>query len=115
MGLSVIYILKRFWERMARFFWHWYRDGFLKFWHETYNVLERFDYVFALKITGQNLFQPMFGDRSFWGYFLGFIFRCFRILIGAVVYTLVVAVAIILYITWASIPVFIIYKIVINL
>jgi hypothetical protein len=65
----------------------------------------------AFKITLKHLFEPLYQDRSFIGYVLGFIFRSGRLIAGALFYFILLAFAAAVYLIWLAVPVFIIFKI----
>ena len=110
MTLAPLYLIQRFFYRIFEFLRHWYVGGFLAAVHQTLNVLERLDRVLALKITLRYIFKPLYQDYSPLGYFLGFIFRGGRLLIGGLVYLVVILIATVLYIGWAAVPIFIVYQ-----
>lgn len=112
---SFVYLSEIFLKRISEFLRHWYRDGFLFFLRKTVNILEQLDKFFALKISWRYLFQPLYQERNFIGYFLGFIFRGARIIIAALFYLLIILVGFCLFLIWAMVPLGIIYKIVIKM
>jgi len=115
MGISLIYLLNQAGYRVLEFFRHWYVGGFLTASHLSLNVLERFDRIFAFKITLKNLFQPLYQDYSVIGYLWGFVFRSFRLIAGSIVYGALVLISVTLYLIWVAIPIYIIYNILINI
>ncbi len=100
------YLLKRALYRLGQFFVHWYVHSYFIIGGWAINTLEKLDRVFGLKITWRYFGQPLFKDFTYIGYFLGFIFRGFRITISLVIYTFVVGMFIFLYIIWALIPIY---------
>lgn len=74
-------------------------------------VLTGLDGTFAVILTVRHLFEPLYQDRTFIGYILGFIFRVLRVALGLLIYLIVVAVALVLYISWSLVPVFSLYKV----
>ncbi len=113
-GISVVYILNRFFFRIYYFLYHWYVRGFRKFSNWTLDRLEKMDYKFALKINFKNIFQPLYQDYSFFGYILGFILRSLRIFIASIFYTIFIFICGSLFLLWASLPFFIVYQIITN-
>ena len=107
----LIYILNRSFAQIADFFKHWYVDGSYFFGKTLISVLENLDRFFAFKITLRHLFQPLYQDRTFIGYTLGFFFRAIRIFLGFIVYAIAISLGIVIYLTWLAIPLFIIYQI----
>ena len=113
-GISIVYILNRYLFRIYYFLYHWYVRGFRKIANWAINFLEKLDYSFALRINLKNIFQPLFQDYSIAGHVLGFISRGIRIIVASIVYAVFMVFSLMLYLTWATIPVFAIYKVIIN-
>ena len=111
MDISFVFLAQRLGSAIFNFARHWYLDGFLRWVHWSYNILEKLDKIFALRITFKNLFQPLYQDYSLIGYFWGFIFRSARTLVGAAVYIFFALFSLVLYLIWASIPLAAIYQI----
>ena len=114
-NLSLVYLLNHLGRRVLDFFRHWYFYGFLRTTHWSYNILERLDRIFALRITVKNWLQPLYQDYSFIGYLWGFIFRTARILAALAVYGIFLILAIGLFLFWSAIPILVIYNILTNL
>jgi len=108
------YLFTRFIYRILEFFKHWYFNSFKIYSHFFISFLERLDRTFAFKITLRNIFQPLYSDRSFIGYVLGFIFRALRIIIGGIIYLIIILLALLIYISWLLVPPYIIYKILLS-
>ncbi|HUX35791.1 MAG TPA: hypothetical protein VMV71_02025 [Candidatus Paceibacterota bacterium] len=108
MNFSVTYLTRRFFYHIYIFFHHWYFDASRVFFHKLVSFLERLDQTIALRVTLKYFFQPLFKDYTFIGRILGIIFRTGRALIGAVVYLLVVAVFMTIYIFWLITPIILI-------
>lgn len=106
------YITSQFIHRILLFLEHWYVGGASVVYNFGREVIDKLDGIFAVKITLRNFFKPLFQDRTFVGYVLGFIFRSFRILIGGVAYIVVALVVLFIYLAWAVIPTFVILKII---
>jgi hypothetical protein len=113
-GMSVVYILKRFFFWIYYFLYHWYVRGFRRFFNWVINRLEQLDYKFALRINLKNLFQPLYQDYSFLGYILGFVLRSIRVFVATIFYIVFIIFCTILFLIWAAIPFFAIYQIIIN-
>jgi len=111
MAKELIYILNRFFCQITDFFKHWYIDGSYFFGQTLVSSLEDLDRFFAFKITLRHLFQPLYQDRTFIGYTLGFFFRALRIFLGFIVYAVIISLGIIIYLGWLAIPLFILYQI----
>ena len=110
-NLSLVYLFNHLGRRILDFFYHWYFHGFFRATGWSYDILERLDRIFALKITFKNLFQPLYQDYSPLGYLLGFIFRTGRVLAALIIYGVFILAAAGLFILWSAIPLYVIYKI----
>jgi len=108
---AVIYLFNRFFYRIFEFLEHWYRGSFRVYSHFFISLLEKLDRTFAFKITLRNIFQPLYSDRSFIGYILGFFFRSGRLFISGILYLIIIVLAIFIYLAWLLVPIYIIYKI----
>lgn len=106
-----VYLANRFLYRLIEFFRHWYQNSFRLYGHFVISTLEKLDQSLAFKITLKHLFEPLYQDRTFLGYILGFIFRVGRLIIGGAVHLFIITIALGLYLIWLLIPIFIIYRI----
>ncbi len=109
---AFIYIINRVFYRFVDFWQHWYIGSFKIANHILLSLLERLDRRIALKITFKNFFQPLYQDRSFIGYVLGFIFRTIRLFFGGIFYLFVVILVLTAYLFWLVIPLLIIFEII---
>ncbi len=100
MNFAVPYIIGRFFYRMGEFLRHWYVKSARMYTDYVFGLLRRMDRTLAWRITLKYLFRPLYGDYSFIGRVLGFIFRLFRLIVGGVIYLFVFAVAIFAYLVW---------------
>lgn len=106
------YLLNSFLYSIFEFFSHWYVNGLWLYGKWLIDLLERLDNFFAFRITLRHFGEPLFQDRTFVGYILGFVFRSGRLLVGGVIYFFVFIIAIALYLIWAAILPYVIYKII---
>ena len=104
MNFAIVYILHRFFYRLADFFHHWYFHGSRNIFHYFISLLERLDQVFALKVTLRYFFQPLYKDYTIVGRILGLIFRPGRVLIAVIFYLFVAAVFAVVYFAWLIFP-----------
>lgn len=109
MNSAPVYSIERLFFRIRVFIEHWYVGSFKKYSDFVLNFLSRVDYYLAWKITFRHIFQPLYRDYTFLGYVLGFIFRSIRLFIASVIYLILFAVIIGLYIFWLLIPPIVIY------
>lgn len=107
-----IYLINRLFFRIRMLFKHWYKDGSKKFFHTLIGFLEYLDRFFAIEITFKHIFEPLYQDKSFIGYIMGFLLRIMRIISALIVYSMVVSVFVVLYLIWLAIPLFIVFKII---
>jgi hypothetical protein len=104
MGFAPIYLLNRFVFRLSDFLRHWYINGSRVFASILLSFLERLDHSLALQVSVHYFFRPLYGDYSVIGRILGVIFRTFRIILALVIYAIVLAIALLLYLIWLVIP-----------
>ncbi len=115
MASIFIYLFGCFIYRITEFFRHWYIKSFFIYSHFVVSMLEKFDRFLAFKITLRHLFKPLYQDYSFIGHILGFIFRVARLIFGGIIYAVIFITAIIIYLIWLLVPIFIIYQIIYNI
>ncbi len=104
MDFALVYIVNRFLYRVADFFHHWYFHASRVLARAFISFLERLDRTFAIKITLQHFFEPLYKDYTFLGRILGMVFRSGRILIGGAVYLFIAVVFFIVYVMWLLVP-----------
>jgi hypothetical protein len=109
MDFALVYLLQRFFYRIFEFFHHWYINGSRAIGRGFMGALTSADHSLALKITLRHFFDPLYGDYSVIGRILGIIFRSGRIAIGTVVYVILAAVFLLIYLVWIAIPFIIFY------
>jgi len=107
---SLIYLADRFLYRLFAFLRHWYLDAFFNYAEFIVKFLAKIDRLFAVRINFYHLFHPLYQDYTILGYILGFIFRSGRIIIGSIIYIFLIVLAILLYLIWAIIPLWIVWK-----
>jgi len=108
---AINYLFNRFFYRIFEFLEHWYLGSFKIASHFFISFLEKLDRTFAFKITLRNIFQPLYNDRSFIGYILGFFFRSGRLIISGILYFIIAIFAIAIYLAWLAVIPYIIYQI----
>ncbi|MCL4406369.1 MAG: hypothetical protein M1586_02490 [Patescibacteria group bacterium] len=108
----IVYLFQLFFIRIGDFLRHWYVSGFHAFTDWTVRFLELLDRVLALKVSVRYWFQPLFQERSVFGYLIGFFARTIRIIFASVIYTLVILIAFGIYLAWILLPIWLVYKIV---
>ncbi len=109
MNFALIYIVNRFFYRIGDFFYHWYFHASRTLGHAFISFLERLDRTFAIRITLQHFFEPLYKDYSILGRILGVIFRSGRVLIGGIVYLFFGIIFLTIYLIWLLIPPVIIF------
>jgi hypothetical protein len=115
MPAALIYIVSQAFYRMGDFFKHWYIDSARAIAHKTLVILGSFDQRLALRVTAEHFFDPLYQDHSIIGHVLGVVFRSGRILIAVCIYALVTAVALFVYIAWAGLLTYALYRAIIFL
>lgn len=107
--MPLLYIAQRAAYQVLFFLSDWYIGGFRIISRKTVDLLESFDRSLALRITFQNIFQPLYQDRTIIGRILGFFFRSARIILGLALYLFIIGLGLALYLTLALTPLYIIY------
>lgn len=104
MNFALGYIVERAFFRFADFFHHWYIDASKVFIHVYFFQLEQMDQTFAVKTTLRHFFEPLYGDYSYIGRILGFVFRPLRVLLGGIFYFFWTMLWFLIYISWLALP-----------
>ena len=108
--MAFSYILTQALGWVTDFFRHWYADGFRAFVKTFLRALSKLDRTLAFRVSAKNLFNPMYQDRSFFGYVFGFLFRMVRILVALAMYAILGVVFVIFYTAWTIIPLYLIIR-----
>lgn len=98
-------------HRARVFLEHWYVGGLRVCANITLSILERLERVFAVAVTLRHFFEPLYQDRTFIGYVLGFVFRTLRVFVGALFFAVAVALAGVLYLAWALVLPFVLIQV----
>lgn len=106
-----LYLAHRSFARVNDFVRHWYAGGFRILGHHTVALLAFLDRRVALYITFRHLLEPLYQDHTIIGHTLGFVFRSLRLLLGGLLFTIVIVIAIATYLAWAALPPYIFFKI----
>jgi hypothetical protein len=109
MDFALTYLFYRLFYRIYDFFHHWYIDGSRTLGHEFMSTLSAVDRTIALKITIRYFFEPLYKDYSIVGRVLGVIFRSGRIIIGLIIYPIIAAIFVLVYLAWIAFPPVIIF------
>lgn len=104
MSFSVAYLFARAGYRVALFFRHWYGDGTRAILRQFFGALASLDRTFAVKITLEHFFEPLYRDYTITGRILGLIFRLLRVAVGSIIYAVVAAVFFAYFLIWVLIP-----------
>jgi len=90
----------------------WYSRGLL-------SAAERFrrHLKFSVQITGikiwvLNLFKPMFGETSYQGRLISFAMRFLFLIFKTILFIILLAITIIVFLVWIALPPFVIYMII---
>lgn len=106
MNFAPGYLVGRLFYRIFDFFHHWYVDGSRAYAHWVVNFFEQMEQTFALKVTIQYFFHPLYKDYTIVGRILGIIFRTGRIVVASILYLFFAAAFSALYLLWILIPIF---------
>ena len=104
------YVLMQALGWVTDFFRHWYVDGLRAFVKTFLRALSVLDRALAFRVSVKNIFNPMYQDRSFFGYVFGFLFRFIRILVALITYAALGVAFVIFYTAWTLIPPYLIVR-----
>ncbi len=114
MVIAITYLFSQALYRIGDFFKNWYFGGARFIMHRTLLTLQGLDRTLALKVTVEHFFDPLYQDHSVIGHTLGIMFRSMRILAAVLVYGCITALALGVYIGWAGILTYALYRSLIN-
>lgn len=106
---GVLYVATRFLNRVVQFIHDWYIGGFNTLAHRAITIFGRLDRFLALRVTLHHMFEPLYQDRSVAGRVLGLCFRSVRVVIALLIYGVIAAIFLAIYILWAAVPLILIY------
>ncbi len=109
------YLVVSFFRQIWDFIYDWYAGGFFAVGHHLLNILRQMDQVFGWRANAANFFQPLYQDYSAIGYVFGIIFRFGRLIVASAVYLFVFILATAIYVFWATIPAYLVYRLIFNL
>ena len=112
MNTLPVYILYSILIRIFLFLRNWYVASLIFISKKTVNLLTSLDLFFALKITINHIFSPLYQDYTLISYIISIPIRIVMIISAIIIYILVIILAITIYIMWSLIIPFIIYKII---
>lgn len=107
-----VYLAKTFAFRISMFFKHWYYDAFFAVYGVWLRFIRAGERRFAIRVNLHFLFRPLYQEYNIVGYILGFIYRFFKTLLGALVYAGIAVLAVGCYVLWAMLPVVLVVKII---
>jgi len=98
-----------------RFFYFWYVQSSKDFWNREIGFLKSIERDIGVIINIKLITQPIFGDYTYMGRFLGPIFRLGRVMIGLIIMAVSIATVVIIYLFWITLPLLTLSMIVTNL
>ncbi len=108
-AMVFIYLLKTLFFRIEAFFRRWYVGGFFVVYEYVRASIKKSEEFFAVRISAHFLLKPLYQEYSIVGYGMGFITRLGRIVVGSIWYAVLILGATLVYVCWATIPLYIIY------
>lgn len=108
--MTLIYLIRRFFYRILDFLRHWYVKSAKIYSNFVLDELQKIDRILAWRVNVKYLFQPLYKDYSLIGYALGFILRFFRLIGTSLIYLIIFAIAILIYLLWLAVPILILWK-----
>lgn len=95
---------ERFVREIIKFFYFWYAQSSKDFWNKEINFLKGVERDIGVIINLRLITQPIFGDYTYMGRFLGPIFRLGRVIIGLIIMAVSIAAVVIVYLLWIILP-----------
>lgn len=99
--------------RIVEFGRHWYIDGSFWFLHSLQGGYKNLEQTLALRATIYHIREPLYGDYTWSGRIIGFVFRVLRILLALVLYFLLVLISAISYAAWLTLPIYLLVRVVV--
>ena len=112
MNFAPGYLVVRFFYRIFEFLRHWYVKSIRWYSNAVLDRLQDIDRSLAWRITFKNLFEPLYKDYSIIGYFFGFLFRLFRLIMGGLIYIVIFALALVFYLAWLALPAYLVFRVI---
>lgn len=106
------YVLERLVVRIIDFIHHWYVDASFKFLEIAKTMHQNLEQTLALKATYYHIEEPLYGDYSYAGRVVGFIFRMIRIVLGLFIYLILGVLGGGLYLIWITLPIYLLVRVV---
>ncbi len=103
----LIYFFKKIVRVIISVLKHWYIDSFYTIYDTLVRTIKKLDRKWALKITLQHFFQPLYQDYTWTGYIMGVGLRLFRVVLASITYTFVLVIFIASYLAWCLVPIWI--------
>lgn len=110
MNFVFVYLIHRFFYRIWEFFSHWYFKGSWEFFSAWRRWFRFIDSQFSFRITLRYFFQPLYGDYTFTGRVLGFVFRFFRVFFASLFFLLGSLFFLAGYLFWILMPVYFLFR-----
>jgi hypothetical protein len=108
----LIYLFKTLFFRITMFFKRWYWGGFFAVYGQALRFARAVSSSFDPRLNALFLFKPLYQEYNIVGYILGFVVRGAKLCIGSILYVVVFAIALVVYVFWAFVPITIVYKII---
>jgi hypothetical protein len=106
-----VYLGERFLFRIADFLRHWYRGSARVYFNFILDRFHSLDRVLAFRITLRHLFEPLYGDYTLIGRLVGLPLRLLRLAVAGLVYVVLGGAAILVYLAWLVLPVYLVARV----
>lgn len=110
-----VYLPINFIKGIFSFFYIWYVQGSKDFWNKEISFLRGVERDVGVIVHIKHIIDPLFGDYTYMGRFIGVFFRIGFILFGFLVTSISIVVVICLYLIWIIVPPITFWMIVSNL
>lgn len=109
--MVLVYLFKNLFFNIFLFFKHWYYDASLYFYGNLLKTISNLERSFAVRMNLHFIFSPLYQERNFIGYVLGFVARSFRVFFGGLFYLILLILFSGIFLLWSLVPLFLLYKI----
>jgi hypothetical protein len=110
--MAIWYFVQSLVFLVVSFFKHWYVDGFFYVVRAIAAMLRALEKKWALKNNAYFMFEPLYQEKNIYGYIFGFVYRSLKVFFGGMVYVVIVTCGLSLYIVWALIPLYSMYRLI---
>lgn len=107
--MILVVLINEILKLIETFISFWYKDIPKHFWQNFLELFDGLERKFAVRITLENIFVPLWQDYSLLGRIISFPIRISKILIGILIYLAFFSVSFVIFISIEALPIILIY------